>query len=100
MKKELKQHLLGAIYEEIEKSYYNAKYSRNFTESTKYKSYLKELDDKQINSQGLKVILENISQNKKIYDMNEFIKNLLAGKYTQDQDLEGPVLDFEIPSFF
>ena len=93
MTKSLKQHLLGIIYEEIEKSY-------NTSQKPLFKIWLNQLNNKKVISESLIAFLTNFKDNTQLYDMHTFIYKLINGDYAKDIDLDGDVLLFETPSFF
>ena len=100
MNRAYKQHLLGIIFEEVEKQYYNAKHSKRHQQAQEYQQYLEELNNKEIKSEKLKFILTNMGNNHHVPNMPIFVGNILKGQYVQDGDLKGPIRDFQTPSFF
>ena len=91
-----KKYLLSYIYEEIEKRYYHAKHSNNAEKIEKYSQWLKELDQKQISSNELILVLKNMQDiySNRIYDMPTFIELLLKGHWAKDTALNGFIKDY------
>jgi len=98
MKKELKQHLLGILYEHFEKRYYNALHNKQST--VKYTKWLDQLNNKKVESQELIDCLLQIKESTKLHDMPLFIDDLINNKLIKDCDVSGLIKNFETPSFF
>lgn len=98
MKKELKQHLLGILYEHFEKRYYNALHQKQSI--IKYQKWLGQLNNRKIESKELIDCLLQIKESTKLYDMPLFIDNLIANRLINDRDVSGLIKNFETPSFF
>ena len=82
-----KTYLISFIYEEIAKGYYNALHSKNNEGMEFYQNLLKEIENKKIKSDNLKVILTNMKEAyaHRMIDMPIFIENLLIGNYINDR---------------
>jgi len=99
MNKATKQHLLGILYEDMEKRFNLAKQNKD-PRTEEYQRWLNELNLKEIQSEELKAILINKKEATRLYDMPIFITMLLNNELSKDQDLRGDIKDFETPSFF
>ena len=100
MTKAHKQHLLGIIYEFFEKRYNMAIHSNN-AKSEVYKNWLRQLDNKKVESEEFRACLIQFKDYyQRLIDMPSFIDRLLNDEWQEDKDLEGNILEFETPAFF
>ena len=92
--------MLGIIYEEVEKLFYNSLYKGEEKKVEKYQIWLKEIDQKKITNPELTVFLKNHSSSSKSIYRKKIITELLSGKLEMVKELSGDIRKFETSSFF